>query len=166
MLTQAMVREMFDYREDGNFIRKTQVGTRGAIGTVAGCKQRAGDVNNRYSVVGINGVNLCLHKLIFMWHNGYMPKVLDHINGNSKDNRIENLRVATHSQNMHNQGIRKNNTSGAKGVSYNKTSNKWYTYISLLGKRIGLGYHDDFEFADLVATEARDLYHGQYARHI
>jgi len=50
---------------------------------------------------------------------------VDHINRDKTDNRIENLRWATRIEQMKNQGIREDNTSGHKNISYNKKENKW-----------------------------------------
>ncbi len=80
------------------------------------------------------------------------------------DNRIENLRLATASQNMMNRKKFKNNRSGVTGVSWHKKSERWFVYIDANKKRKNIGYFDDFELAELVAIEARDLYHGKFAR--
>jgi hypothetical protein len=69
------------------------------------------------------------------------------------------------SENICNRGLFSNNTSGCKGVSWNKRINKWQCYVSIKTKIKHLGYFEDLELADLVSTEARDLYHGKYANH-
>lgn len=106
-----------------------------------------------------------LHRLIFMMFYGYMPNEIDHINGNRSDNRIENLRPATNTQNQQNAKIRKDNKSGAKGVYWFKELKKWKVDIAIKGKRKYIGVFDDLELAELVAQEARDKYHGKFARH-
>ena len=72
-------------------------------------------------------------------HHGYMPDQVDHINRNKKDNRIENLRECTTHENMCNQGLRKNNKSGCKGVHFNKGKQAWEASITHKGSRDHLG---------------------------
>lgn len=64
---------------------------------------------------------------------------IDHINNDRLDNRIENLRWATNQENTFNSQISKNNTSGIKGVSYNKRDKKWIARITINGKVIHIG---------------------------
>ena len=98
-------------------------------------------------------------------YSGYEKMLdVDHIDSNRKNNRIENLRPATRSQNCSNTGIGKKNTSGCKGVYWKKDSKKWSVQIQANGKRINIGIFDNLELADLVAQEARDKFHGKYAR--
>lgn len=103
------------------------------------------------------------HQLIFLMFYGYIPTQIDHINKNKLNNSIENLRVASHSQNQHNKAIQKNNTSGVKGVSWYKRLKKWQVQIMVNKKAIHFGHFDDLELAELVATEARHKYHGIFA---
>lgn len=78
-----------------------------------------------------------LHKLIV----GY--PIVDHINQDKLDNRKCNLRSATNSQNQWNQSKPKNNTSGYKGVYWDKQRQKWRAQIKINGRRRFLGYFDD-----------------------
>jgi hypothetical protein len=73
-----------------------------------------------------------IHRLIM---GVYDSKVLvDHINGNKIDNRRENLRLCTNSENLRNRGTNKNNTTGVKGLYYHKQHNLWQAEITLHGK--------------------------------
>lgn len=101
------------------------------------------------------------HRLIFMIHFGYLPKIIDHIDNNKLNNCIENLREANNAQNLHNQKIRKTSFTGIKNVHWSKKDKRWVVQIN--GKYIG--QYKDMELAELVAQEARDKYHGEYARH-
>ena len=71
----------------------------------------------------------------------------DHINNIKTDNNVNNLRWATRSENQHNQKLSKANTSGVKGVSYNKSKKKWVAQIQLDGIAIHIGYFDTIEEA-------------------
>jgi hypothetical protein len=166
MLTQSEVQELYDYREDGNLIRRTATsGPVGAIGRVVGHYPKKLTRNNRYATTKIGGEHWCVHKLIFLWHHGYVPEQLDHINRNTLDNRIENLREANTTQNSSNRKLFANNTSGAKGVSWASRQNKWFVYVDVNKKRKNIGCFEDFELAELVAMEAREKYHGLFANH-
>jgi hypothetical protein len=96
--------------------------------------------------------------------HGYLPKVLDHINGDRKDNRIENLREANHQTNAYNQNMKRNNVSGIKGVSWNNDRQKWAVRVNH-NKKTYQRYVQDLELAELVAIEMRSKLHGDYANH-
>ena len=106
-----------------------------------------------------------MHRLIFLFHYGYLPKIIDHIDGNPLNNDIKNLRESTHIENCQNAKKRTTNTSGCKNVSWHKPANKWAVRLSINQKKVFFGLFEDIELADLVAHEARDLYHGKFARH-
>lgn len=166
MVTQSKLKELFYYRDDGNLVRLVPTGGPcGQIGRAIGSISNAGRnrMDKKYLITKINGQHYCVHKLIYMWHHGHMPEQVDHINRVSLDNRIENLREATACENASNRKVFTSNTSSAKGVSWHKFSSKWFVYINVNRKRINLGYFKDFELAELVASEARDKYHGSFA---
>jgi len=164
-LTQERLKEMFDYREDGNLIRKYSMGGNGnKAGCAIGTKPKM-TRNSRYSATKIEGEHWCVHKLIYLYNYGYVPDQLDHINGDTSDNRIENLREANSSENMRNRRIFSNNKSGHKGVSWSKCHGKWYVYMNVNNARKHLGYYDDLEIAALLASEVRDLHHGNFVCH-
>lgn len=166
MINQHELKELFDYREDGNLIRKkSTMGNGNFAGRVVGYKPKKITRSNRYVVTKIKGQHYSVHRLIYLWHTGVWPEQLDHINKDSFDNRIENLRPATSSQNASNRKLFTSNTSGSKGVARHKASQKWFVYVDVNKKRKNIGYFDDLELADLVAIEARDKYHGIYANH-
>ena len=88
------------------------------------------------------------HRLIWLYHYGVWPNGnLDHINTIPDDNRIENLREATHQQNMFNRGSHKNTTSTYKGVHWCKRNKKWRAQYKLNGKTIRVGDYDCEESA-------------------
>lgn len=89
---------------------------------------------------------------------------VDHKNLNTLDNRRENLRVATRSQNKANGRIQSNSTSGYKGVSLNKKSGTWRAQIKYQGKQYYLGCRNTPEEAYLLYCEAALKMHGEFAR--
>jgi len=106
------------------------------------------------------------HRLVWVMHNGPIEGGLfiDHINGKRDDNRIENLRLATNTQNLWNaHGPSKNNKSGFKGVNWDKVYNKWKASISANGKRHHLGYFSNPEDAGEAYRKAAKELHGDFA---
>ena len=128
-------------------------------------KEIVGTLGNGYIYASFNYKRYLLHRIIFLMFNGYMPKVVDHIDGNSLNNKIENLREATQQQNLFNSKLRKNNTSGVKGVNWHKLRSKWKVELRINGKKQHFGLFSDLELAELVAKEARNKYHKEFANH-
>ena len=113
MLTQTRVKELFDYRNDGELIWKVPRGNCKS-GTITGRS-----LNRGYKVVGIDKISYLCHRVVWIWHYGYSPEnFIDHIDRNKKNNKIENLREVSASCNLRNTNIWKNNTSGVKGVVF------------------------------------------------
>jgi hypothetical protein len=114
---------------------------------------KAGIDGGKYYMVylSIDGkkTNKRIHKLVtqtFLENPDNKPCV-DHIDGNKLNNNVSNLRYATHSENSQNCKIRTDNTSGSKGVSFNKASNKWTAQIKIDGISIHLGLFENKEDA-------------------
>ena len=90
--------------------------------------------------------------------------LVDHRNNNGLDNRRDNLRLATSSQNNCNSRKRKNTTSQFRGVCFCKAKGKWDANINLAGKRIWLGSFDSEIEAGKAYDEAAKKCHGEFAR--
>nr|WP_269140600.1 HNH endonuclease [Proteus terrae] len=88
---------------------------------------------------------------------------IDHIDGDKLNNRIENLRICTHNQNQHNQGIRASNKSGYKGVSWMKSVKKWQAQICCNSKVTHLGLYTNKIEAAKAYDEAAKKLHGDFA---
>ena len=155
-ISHDYVLSAFDY-QDGNLIRKT--GRLGEVGQIAGCLHKG----TGYIHVKIKAKAFKAHRLVFLYHHGYLPEFVDHIDGDKTNNKIENLRAATKEENSQNQKIRSNNTSGCKGVSWNKILKKWQVSLCKNYKPIYLGLYEDLELASLVAMEATQLIHGRFS---
>lgn len=91
-------------------------------------------------------------------------EVCDHINHNGLDNRRENLRVASTSENSCNRLKTKANTSGYKGVTWRKDISKWQAQITVHGKRMYLGSYVLIEDAARAYNQAALKYHGDFAQ--
>lgn len=106
------------------------------------------------------GKTIRMHILIM---NSPKGKDVDHINHNVSDNRKSNLRICEHYQNIINTKNYSNNTSGRKGVSWDKSRNKWIVSICVNRKQIYLGRFEDFEDAVQVRELAEQKYHKEYS---
>ena len=160
MITQEELKSQLNYDEvTGIFTWKIKNSNRIKIGDIAG------SINNKgYTIITINKKHFVAHRLAWLYVYNYIPsKDIDHINGNRADNRINNLREATRSENSFNSKISKNNKSGLKGISWHKTAKKWEVCLRFNGVKKYLGIFDNIELAELVITEARAKYHGMFA---
>ena len=167
-LTRGYVRSIFTYK-DGNLywkFRPRQHFKNDAVfkrwnnrypGNVAG------SYTTRYRKVAVNGATYNVHRLIYLWHKGYIPKQIDHINGDRYDNRIENLRSATKFTNKWNAKISTTNKSGVRGVSF-RSDGVWEAYINARNKRYYLGRFKKKSDAVRIIREYREKLHGKWAR--
>lgn len=120
--------------------------------------------SNGYAVSGSRGSDVYMHRLV-MKERLTEGEEIDHINGDTADNRKKNLRICEHKENLRNLGIQKNNTSGHPGV-YLTATGKYRAIITADYKAINLGTFDTFEEAVSVRRDAEDRYHGIFAGHI
>lgn len=125
----------------------------------------AGSMTYGYIEIGIDGVRYMAHRLAWFYMTGEWPdRQIDHRDTIRSNTRWGNLRLATNGQNVCNSGIRKNNTSGFKGVSFSKAIGRWHARIMVEGELHLLGYFDTPEQAYAVyAAKAVEL-HGEFAR--
>ena len=171
--SQEYLRACFDY-VDGRLIWKRRpVEHFTSIRIANGCNTRSvgklaeyisqPTVGPPYKVVGLNQSLFRCHRIIWKMFYGDIPsdKEIDHINGNSLDNRLENLRLVTRSQNMINRDVRKK-SSLPKGVTRNRG-----TFLARIKKdkvEIILGYFKTKEEAANAYNEAAKKIHGEFAR--
>lgn len=159
MLTQKELKRKIEYNpETGEFFRKLKSGKK--------------LINNRpnkegYILIGVAGGGVpqqLAHRLAFLYMTGKIPKIVDHINRNTGDNRWCNLRDATPQQNSRNR--KSNNKSGYLGVFWSKVAQKWQVQVT--GSNEELVYGGLFEYLELdkaveKANELRLQYHGSRA---
>jgi hypothetical protein len=122
---------------------------------------------NGYYTLFLDAKVYRLHRLVWIYHYGDIPDgiLVDHIDGNKANNRIENLRLATNGENVYNSKIRSTNISGVKGVYWDKEYNRWRARISINKKLLHLGRFDTIEEAKAAVIAARNNLHGDFARH-
>ena len=154
MITQKELLDSFEYK-DGNLYWKIAK-QKTIIGNLAGSK-----LKNGYFHVQLNGKFILNHRAIFLMHNGFLPKYVDHIDGNPLNNKIENLREATAAQNSWNQKF-KGSASGFKGVTWNKQDKKWQPQIRANGKRFYLNKFTNLDDAIVAYQDAAAKLHGEY----
>jgi hypothetical protein len=158
IITQEYLKELFDYK-DGNLYWKVKLSNAIKINSKAGKIK-----NNGYFSTLINKKSYLNHRLIFLHQNGYLPKMIDHIDGNPLNNKIENLREANRYTNGYNSKLYENNTSGVKNVCWNKNNNNWLVRICVEKKVITIGSFKNLELAKKSAEDARKKYHQEFAR--
>ncbi|RQS79777.1 HNH endonuclease signature motif containing protein [Burkholderia seminalis] len=110
--------------------------------------------------------SIYLHQAVWLYHHGVVPPMLDHINGDPNDNRVENLRPCTNSQNQLNSCRKVSNRSGHKGVVFhaNCPGKPWQAKITVDGRRISLGYYATVEEAGAAYAAGALKHAGAFAR--
>lgn len=160
MITQEKLKELLDYDpETGIFTWKISKSR-----AVKGCK--AGYIGRRgYIIITIDKIKYPAHRLAYIWMTGKNPEsIMDHINGNTGDNKWSNLRLANPSENSCNAARQRNNKSGVTGVSWSKELGKWRADVTKNGNRHYLGLFDEFEDAVSARISAEEEYHGDFTR--
>lgn len=157
-ITQAEVIELFDYQDGCLHWRANRSAMK--AGQLAGHVKTTG-----YTAVRINNKEYKAHRIIYLLHHGSLPDYIDHIDGNRSNNKIENLRPATINQNNWNSKRPSQNTSGLKGVCWNKRHKKWFARVQINGKQLFIGYFNNLSDAETAIRNARESHHGEYAKH-
>ena len=125
-----------------------------------GCGGYAIRNRNKEGADSYNRVTVLLHREIMNAEQGSM---IDHINGDTLDNRKENLRFCTSSQNNINQKLRKDNKSGFKGVIWNKEAKKWRAEVGCKGKSVFVGDFMNLQEAARAYDKAAIELFGEFA---
>lgn len=116
MITYEELQKLFEYNaQTGQLLRS---------GKVVGTPHSLG-----YLKVKIKGRTYFVHRLVFFYCHGRWPIRVDHINRNKSDNRLDNLRECTHEHNNANRGVMRSNTSGFKGVHWQKSTGCWRAQV-------------------------------------
>ena len=159
-LTAEKARKLFSYdKESGLLTRRVTVGRRGEVGDVI---RRS--TPNGYHCVGVDWKVYQVHRVIYLIVTGAWPDKIDHINGDRKDNRWENLRSVDVATNSKNQKRYSNNKSGIQGVYLRKNAKTWIVYIGVKGNRLILGRFSSF-FEACCARKSAEATHGYHENH-
>lgn len=160
LISHPELLRVLDYNpETGLFTWKVQVSRCVLAGTPAGFLWGKFYLGVRYK-----GVGYLVHRLAWFYVHGTWPEAeIDHRDGDKKNNRIANLRVASHALNCANRQININNSSGAKGVSQ-RPNNRWRAAIEHEGRSISLGTYGSLEEASAAYLDGAKKLHGDFAR--
>ena len=141
MITQQDLKELLSYDENTGLFYRLKSNNQCQVGSVAGSVHREG-----YIRIQIKYKIYAGHRLAWLYKYGEFPdKKIDHINGNTSDNRINNLRLANDVENARNRKIALTNSSGFKGVS--KHLNMWRARYTVNNKTYNLGLFETKELA-------------------
>ncbi len=157
MLTVERLREVLDYNsETGIFTWK--------INTRYGFKGRqAGTACHDYLAITIDKKKYLAHRLAWFHANGSWPKnEIDHRNLDKRDNRLDNIREATRSQNQFNVPKTRKNKSGYVGVFFNSQAQKFHATHRTNGKTYHVGYFHTAEDANTARVAAVSAIRGEY----
>ena len=161
ILTQARLKELFDYDGENLIWRNPLKHSPVRVGDVAGWVDPRG-----YRTIIIKRKPYYSHRLIWFLVYGDWPKnEIDHIDQNPLNNKIENLRDVSKSINQRNAKKRINNTSGITGVSWDKVSGKWMVRICFDKKQRNLGLYTDKYRAASIRHFAMEIEGNYTARH-
>lgn len=167
MLTAERLRELLHYDPDtGVFIRRVQSSPRIKVGDVAGDVRQVRR-DGFYRRISVENRRYAAHRLAWLYVHGEWPPDgfdIDHIDGDGRNNRITNLRLATRSQNGANRRLQVNNASGMKGVSFYRKTKKWKAQISVRGHVKSIGYFKTIEEAAAAYRAAASEHFGEFRR--
>lgn len=129
MITHNRVRELLDYKDGELFWRENGPSRK------RGCRAGGSMSGSGYKMVRLDRRLYNEHYIVYMWHNAEKPSgVIDHINRDKTDNRIENLRCVTHAKNITNTERVSKTKCGVAGVHWDSFTNSWKPVISVNGR--------------------------------
>lgn len=163
MPSKEELRRLFEYKDGYLYRREKKKYAKSQFGSGSS----VGYLNNRgYTCFRIGKKSLKVHRAIWVFFNGDIPKnmVIDHIDQDKSNNRIENLRCVSQMQNSRNRRITTQNKSGCLGVLYSKGEKKYKSYINFDGQTKHLGTFETYEQAKR-SRKAAEVMHGYHKNH-
>ena len=158
MLTQARLRELLDYDPaTGVFVRRITMPGKAKAGSVAGTLSVRG-----YHHIRVDGKLYRGNRLAWLYVHGYMPAMVDHIDGDKANDAIANLRPAHNQSNAANARRKNNNTSGYKGVT--RRPHGWTAQIRYNRKAVHLGTFPSAAEAHAAYERAAKRLFGEFVR--
>ncbi|EJX4456774.1 MULTISPECIES: HNH endonuclease [Enterobacteriaceae] len=161
-MAESILSEYFSYDPSSpSFLRwKINIGLRIKAGDEVGCISSYG-----YYRTKLHGKEIAAHRIVWQLHNGEIPvgMQIDHIDGVRTNNDIENLRLASVSENLQNQKRSSKNTTGVKGLSWNKADRAWRGSIQVKGVRNHFSSKSRSEVEEWL-SKTRSSLHGEFAR--
>lgn len=156
-ITQARLKEVLNYDPETGLFSWVERARGRQFDKPPGCYKF------RYVHIRIDNVQYYAHMLAWLYVTGEYPEFeLDHKDTNKKNNKFDNLRPATKSENGWNKNLMSNNTSGIKGVNWDKQLSKWKVGSQYKNKRYHLGYFDDIEEATEVYRKFCEEKHAEF----
>ena len=156
-LSRAEVRLLFAYHPEGYLIWRMPLNKATKVGDKAGTLSPN---DKGYLRVKVRGYEDAIHRLVYLWHTGESPPIVDHIDHDRQNNRIENLRAAGTKENSWNAVLRQDAKVRVKGVTYRPGKKSPYVAeLRVNGKRV---LHKSFQTlreAERAVKEARRAYH-------
>jgi len=166
MITAEYVRDHYNYDPVTGIVTYRKNRKFVLIGSEVGTRASAGmNGNNQYIRTKCKGKVYRLHNIIFLYVEGRLPEgQIDHIDGDKLNNRWDNLREVTQSENSRNRPYSQIGISGVPGVSWNSAREEWKVSVNGNGRRIHLGYFDDFDKACEIREDA-EIEHSYHENH-
>lgn len=159
-MDQEYLKSILDYDPKTGLFFRLSDWRRRCLNPVKGSK-------NKYALISVNGKPYGAHRLAWLYVHGYLPEkpmCIDHIDGNGRNNKIENLRCVSHSENTRNASISRRNKSGIVGVFWCKNQNKWVATITCNRETHKLGLFDD-KFEACCARKSAERRLGFHENH-
>jgi HNH endonuclease/AP2 domain len=155
-LNSEKLKAIYSYDPDTGIVIRIRDGVR------AGSEFTCGTDKKRYRRVRVDGRDVSEHRVIWAIVYGKTPDKIDHRDGDGTNNKLVNLREATLTQNQQNRKLSKSNSTGLKGVSVRKDSNKFFAFIKQNKKTKYLGAYNTAEEAHAVYVQAATKLHGEF----
>lgn len=158
-LTQEEALRLLEYEPESGVLRFRVGRSNVRAGAVAGSVNAHG-----YRQLKVANKDYLAHRVIWLMVHGRWPAdQIDHIDGDRLNNRLDNLREATHAENGRNLRMRATNTSGVTGVYWSKRSKRWVAQIRDGGRQRYIGQFCDMDAAIAARRAAEKVLFGEFS---